>query len=201
MKPKERNISIETVGDASKPTGIGTVKTGWKDDNNKYHNIWLSDTYYMPDSPVKVLSVTCLANEFQDKFGNPDEEGTMIITKRSQSTLIWNHGRFRKTLYHQESLLSEIPLLDGYKSFMNYCNMADKKINPYISQKFCATSFNKKKLIEFKKASRPFAPNEKLIYINEGKRKPVKFKKCIMKKDKLKWCVDCLLYTSPSPRD
>jgi len=29
-----------------------------------------------------------LANEFQDKYGNPDEEGTIIITKRSQSTLI-----------------------------------------------------------------------------------------------------------------
>ena len=107
----------------------------------------------------------------------------MIITKRSQSTLIWNHGRFRKTLYHQENLLPEIPLLDGYRSFMNYCHVADKKINPDISQKFCATSFNKKNLIEFKKASKPFAPNEKLIYTNEGKRKPVKFKKCIMEKD------------------
>ena len=191
LKPKERNISIETVGDASKPIGIGTVKTGWKDDKDKYHHIWLlSNAYYMPDSPVKVLSVTCLANEFQDKYGNPDEEGTMIITKRSQSTLIWNHGRFRKTLYHQENLLPEIPLLDGYRSFMNYCHVADKKINPDISQKFCATSFNKKNLIEFKKASKPFAPNEKLIYINEGKRKPVKFKKCIMEKDKLKWCVE-----------
>ena len=50
--------------------------------------------------------------------------------------------------------------------------------------------FNKKNLVEFKKASRPFAPNENLIYINEGKRQPVKFKKCIMQKDKLKWCVE-----------
>ena len=38
----------------------------------------------MPDSPVKVLSVTFLANKFQDKYGNPDEEGIMITTKRSQ---------------------------------------------------------------------------------------------------------------------
>ena len=82
MKPEEKKVSIETVGDASKPIEIGTIKTGWKDDDNKYHHIQLSDTYYMPDSPGKVLSVICLANKFQDKHGNPDEEGTTIITIR-----------------------------------------------------------------------------------------------------------------------
>ena len=59
LKPKERKISIETVGDISKPIDIGTTKTCWKNDDNKHHHIQLSDTYYMPDSPVKVLSVMC----------------------------------------------------------------------------------------------------------------------------------------------
>ena len=81
--PWVKKISIETVGDASCQIGVGTGKTGWKDDENKYHGIKLTNTYFMPYSPVKVPSVTCLANKFPDKYGNPDKEGTMIITQRS----------------------------------------------------------------------------------------------------------------------
>ena len=76
LKPKERKVSIETVGDSSTPVGIGTVKTDWKDDDDKYNHIKLTNVYYMPDFLVKVLSVTCLVNEFQDKYENPDKKAS-----------------------------------------------------------------------------------------------------------------------------
>ena len=66
----------------------------------------------------------------------------------------------------------------------------DKTISPLISKKFCARIFNKKNLVEFKDATKPFAPDEELIHVDNGLQTPVKFKKCIIENDKLKYCVE-----------
>lgn len=69
---------INTVGDSSTLVRIGSLETDWRVNNNKYHYFKVTKFYYIPDSPVKVLSLTCLENEVQNHYGNLDEEDRYI---------------------------------------------------------------------------------------------------------------------------
>eukprot|EP00957_Ditylum_brightwellii_P207187 15351882-Ditylum_brightwellii.AAC.1 len=58
-----------------KPQGIGLVEIEWKDDEGAIHKHKLEKALYLPESPVIIISVTCLV----DQQGN--DKGTFVTTK------------------------------------------------------------------------------------------------------------------------
>jgi hypothetical protein len=87
---------------------MGTVRWIWKDDDGKSHTIEVQDVLYFPESPVNILSVTSLANQFND------DEGTGIDTKRNKSLFYWDHNRHHRTINHPPSNLPELPINEGF---------------------------------------------------------------------------------------
>ena len=66
---------VATIGGTDhKPSGIGDIKLSWKDDEGKSRSYVLHNALYFPDLPVNILSITRLADHFQDN------EGTYIKT-------------------------------------------------------------------------------------------------------------------------
>ena len=57
------------------PKGISTVSWYWTDDEGKLHTSKLNNVLYFPNSPVKILSATSLAEYTKD------DEGTWVLTK------------------------------------------------------------------------------------------------------------------------
>ena len=47
-----------TGGTDFKPTGIGTVKWSWKDDEGKSHTHRLERALYLPKYPVKIILIS-----------------------------------------------------------------------------------------------------------------------------------------------
>ena len=99
---------VITIGDsATFPEGIGDVHTHWKDDNGKDHKFILKNALYFPKSTVKVISVSAFSL-YSDELGDPDEKGTFITSRRSSSTLYWDHRKFCKTIRHSQSFIPEM---------------------------------------------------------------------------------------------
>ena len=75
---------VATIGgNKNAATCMGTVRWTWKDDVGTQHTFDIHDVLLFPQSPVNILSVTGLA----DQFG--DDEGTGIDTKRTKSRFYW----------------------------------------------------------------------------------------------------------------
>ena len=71
---------VATVGGAkNSAAGMGTTRWRWKDDGGKQHTIDIKNVLYFPQSPVNILSITSLADQFNNDYG------TGINTKRSKS--------------------------------------------------------------------------------------------------------------------
>ena len=103
---------VATIGRTDfKPTGIGTVKWYWKHDEGKSHTHILERALYFPESPVKTISSTALADHYDDN------NGTYIKTKRLISEFSWNFGQYTRTITHSANYLAEIPINDGDKVF------------------------------------------------------------------------------------
>ena len=75
--------SVATIGGSKNSSaGMGTVNWRWKDDHGKSYTMKIKDVLFFPDSPVNILSITCLADQFND------DDGTGIDTKRTKSRLL-----------------------------------------------------------------------------------------------------------------
>ena len=78
---------VATNGGAkNSAAGMGTTYWRRKDDGGKQHMIDVENVFYFPQSPVNILSITSLADQFNDY------DGTGINTKRSKSHFYWNHN-------------------------------------------------------------------------------------------------------------
>ena len=71
-----RNGVATIGGEDLRPSGIGMVKCSWDDDEGKTHNFFLVKTLFFPTSPVNIISVSRLADHFND------DEGKSIQTRR-----------------------------------------------------------------------------------------------------------------------
>ena len=61
---------VATIGGEDlRPSGIGTVKWSWEDDERKTHKFLLEKTLFFPTSPVNILSVSRLTDHFGDDEG------------------------------------------------------------------------------------------------------------------------------------
>ena len=81
---------------------------------------------YFPKSEVNLISIAELATLFPDENGEPDKEGTYIISHRSKSVLTWNHNQFKRTLYHARNKIPEMPINNGYDKFYSMCSVVNK---------------------------------------------------------------------------
>ena len=103
---------VATIGGTDfKPTGIGTVKWSWKDDEGKSHTHRLERVLYFPESAVNIISPNALADHYDDK------NGTHIKIKNYSSGFSWDLGKYTRTITHSANCLAEIPINDGYEVF------------------------------------------------------------------------------------
>ena len=126
---------VKTIGSGAVPLGIGEVPVILTDNDQVEHQMVLRNVYYFPDSDVNLISISELATLFPDKWGDPDEDGTHIQPGRSNSTLTWNHGQFRKSFIHPNTKIPEMPINHGYTSFFAACSIIDKIQNPLRTMK------------------------------------------------------------------
>lgn len=71
---KQPQVVATIGGKNSKPTGIGSVKWTWNDDEGASHT-YIMNVLYFPSSPVDILSISEFANQLKD------DEGTGIDSK------------------------------------------------------------------------------------------------------------------------
>jgi hypothetical protein len=136
------NVVATIGGKNSSPSGVGTVKWTWKDDDGKDHTFIFENVLYFPNSPVNVLSVTSLAD-----FLN-DDEGTGIDTKRKYSRFYWDHGKHQRTFHHSDSNLP--PINQGTSSFSWFTRAFARKLNDQIHGHCCCTNKHLEKLADDK---------------------------------------------------
>ena len=114
---------VATIGgNKNSSAGIGTVRWRWKDDNGQEHTVDVHDVLYFPQSPVNILSITALADQYKD------DDGTGIDTKRSKSRFYWDHNKFERTINHPPSNLPELPINEGFSMASLFSRFARRKV-------------------------------------------------------------------------
>jgi len=112
------NIGVMTIGDVeSRPVGIGLVPISIKDQDGNIRSIELVETLYFPNSQVNIISVTKLAEQFDD----PD--GTWIKTCWRTSTFTWDHEKYSVTFSHPSSNLPILPICMGFAKGHSFCSL------------------------------------------------------------------------------
>ena len=128
--------NVATIGGKnSKPTGIGTIKWSWWDDNGTTHQYELQDVYYFPQSPVNILSVTEFAKFLKD------EHGTEIDTKALYSRLHWDRNKFSNWFNHSDSNLPEMPINSRNGAFAWFMKRFKCQWNDNINHFCCLTNW------------------------------------------------------------
>eukprot|EP00957_Ditylum_brightwellii_P103768 7905186-Ditylum_brightwellii.AAC.1 len=65
--PMDPATGVATIGGTDHcPAGIGAMQITWTDDAGKLYTYVLDNKLYFPESPVNILSVTKLADFFND---------------------------------------------------------------------------------------------------------------------------------------
>ena len=94
------SVGVLTIGDEStRPLGTGLVKVELTDDNGMARPLELQQALFFPASPVRIISVTKLASQFDD------ENGTWIKTYWRRSVFCWDRGKYSLTFVHPPSTL------------------------------------------------------------------------------------------------
>ena len=114
------DVGVLTIGDtASRPLGIGKVRTYIRDNDGQLQETMLEETlYFLPESPVNVISVTHLAQQFDD------DNGTWIKTFRNRSEFTWNHGsNVIIDFHHPTSNLPVLNVMTKKHQFEAFCSL------------------------------------------------------------------------------
>ncbi len=92
----------------------------------------------MPTSPVNLLSTCVLSKQFTDENGI-NTHGTGIHLCYEDHTLIWDHGKYRKTFKTHASGLPECLFSSGYSHLETFSTMLasyyDDAVNWALSSK------------------------------------------------------------------
>ena len=130
---------VATIGGKGHaPSGLGTVKWRWVDDNGKSHEYLIHDVLYFPQSPINILSVTSFARQLKDN------EGTGIDTKMEYSRVYWDFGKHERIIKHQPSNLPQLSINEGFSLSNVYLALVAKVINPKVHTQHscCLTNLN-----------------------------------------------------------
>ena len=126
IKPMDPSTGVATIGGKDhRPEGIGTIRLSWRDDEGKSYTYHLKNTLFFTESPVNILSVTKLADFFND------DEGMYVKTMQKESILVWDHGKAQITFRHSESCLPELHVNTGFNSYRTYY----PKFRQYVNDK------------------------------------------------------------------
>ena len=133
--------SIFEVGSAtgiSTPTLMGNITLRLTDNEGAKHSFALQNVNYLPDSPVNILSLRCLAELYPDDKGHPDRNGTGINSGYDSHTLYWNKARFNKTFHTASSGLPECLFSSGYSKLNVFSTMMSRVYDDTINWAFAS---------------------------------------------------------------
>ena len=112
------DVGVLTIGeDSSRPLGIGKVIISITDNLNQEVAMHLNNCLYFPASPVKIISVTSLAKQFNDF------EETWIKTRLDRSTLSWDGGKHVIDFCHASSSLPVLQVNTGTSQLASFCSL------------------------------------------------------------------------------
>jgi len=181
---KAADHGVTTIGSSKDhPEGIGNVTIRITDDNGLKHKVVMKDTLYFPNSSVKILSCTKLAECFPNKDGTPDTEGTFITTKYNYSILTWGHGKYTKTFTHPSHNIPEIVVNEGNKGYTDYARDLDNLQTPTLDIKNSAAFWANNRMAPI--VDKKFKKGERLILQENQVRIPVTFEGCSVEGNKL----------------
>ena len=90
----------------------------------------LKNALYFPESPVNSISITCLADTFDD------DSGTYIKTSRYASEFCWDSMKYCKSIIHNEGRIPEVSVTRSNQSrnvFVTTLNIFTSRINLKVS--------------------------------------------------------------------
>ena len=129
--------TVATIGGKlNQPSGICTVKWTWKGDGVAVHTELLKNTLYSCKSPIKIMSVTELAKQFNN------EEVTGIDTNMNHSHLYWKNNQFYRKIHHLSSNIPELAINEGTTLFTWFTEKFSRKIDDTINPTcFCTNRY------------------------------------------------------------
>ncbi len=136
--------SIYIVGTAtgtSEPMLMGTVVLQLTYDNGDKHTFMLTHMNYMPESPVNLLSMRVLSEQFTNEHGF-DQQGTEISSV-FMTTLFWDHGQFSKTFKTHSSGLPACLFSSGYSQLQSFTTFLMPYYNDTVNWAYKAISKDK----------------------------------------------------------
>jgi hypothetical protein len=97
----------------------GTIKWSWEDDQGVIHDFIIPNSYYVPDTKVRLLSTQHWAQTQKDI---KPKQGTKGITNANNITLEWKQGKYKRTIsLGRENNVATFYLAPGYKKFKAFC--------------------------------------------------------------------------------
>ena len=113
-------VGVLTIDKSTvRPVGIGTVIVGITVHDGSLEKVALTDCLFFPSSPVKIISVTALASQFND------EDGTWIKTHWRRSTFTWDHAKHTIEFLHPTSKLPMLQVNLGFSKLSSFCSLFD----------------------------------------------------------------------------
>ncbi len=105
---------VSTANGVDSPSLMGTVILRITDDDGVTHEFELTHVIYLPHSPVNLLSLCWLTEQYPNEDGKTDQYGTGINLAYDSHTLYWDKKKFSKTLYTANFGLPECLFTLGY---------------------------------------------------------------------------------------
>ena len=145
---------------------MGTVRWRWKDDTGKQHTTDVHDVLLFPQSPVNILSITALAEQFNN------DKGTGIDTKQSKSLFYWKENKFQRTIHHPSSNLPELPINEGFTIASLFSKMVGIKV--CLTKQHChchnvhLIPDDQEPATSLELSDQMFHVGETLLYLNAG---------------------------------
>ncbi len=145
---------VDAATGTSEITLMGTVVLWLTDNNGDKHTFTLTHVNYMPKSPVNLLSMRVLSEQFTNEHGF-DQQVTGISSIFDDHTLYWDHSHFSKTFKTHSSGLPECLFSSGYSQLQSfttflmpyYNDMANWKI--FLNWMMAKLSFQKMAVLLF----------------------------------------------------
>ena len=118
LTPITRKVKV--IAGSAEAMYRGTVKWKIEDDNNKDHTFTLPNTYYIANTPTRILSPQHFTQQMQDH--KPHAEGTGCTTTSTTIVIFWNKRKFTKTVKLDPKLnitmTNTAPGIKQYKSYI-----------------------------------------------------------------------------------
>ena len=109
---------VSTVGGNALPSGEGTVKWSWRDDNGRSHTHTLRNCRYYPNSPACILSPSQLGIQLKDIDG-----GTGIDSSVKISPFYWKNKQYSRTIHHTSSFMPKLEINDTKTTLASYLSI------------------------------------------------------------------------------